>query len=151
MKIFISVQLYLVLLLSNINAETIPSIHYSDLSKTEINTESLKDSGNKIGAFVVSHMDSSYQMAVEEFYKKAPECLLRHKLPHFKMNDGSVRTTFATLNGDAPLECLSSETEIINENFDAIDNFVAKLIETITGPVDYESEDKIYKYVYKIN
>ena len=108
MKIFILVlQFYFWILFSN-GEEILPSISFKDLksssdfSETSISAENFKDSGHKIGAFVVSQMDDSYQKAVENFYKNAPDCLKKHsdKLPNLKMNDGSFRTTLANQIGN---------------------------------------------------
>ena len=156
MKIFILVlQFYFWILFSN-GEEILPSISFKDLksssdfSETSISAENFKDSSHKIGAFVVSQMDDSYQKAVENFYKNAPDCLKKHsdKLPNLKMNDGSFRTTFANQIGqeEIRLECLNSEIETISEYFDTVDSFVTKLIESVAdGPVTYHSENRNYR------
>ena len=156
MKIFILVlQFYFWILFSN-GEEILPSISFKDLksssdfSETSISAENFKDTGHKIGAFVVSQMDDSYQKAVENFYKNAPDCLKKHsdKLPNLKMNDGSFRTTFANQIGqeEIHLECLNSEIETISEYFDTVDSFVTKLIESVAdGPVTYHSENRNYR------
>ena len=136
-------QLYIVLLSK---AELLPSIPLSSLSQTEINAEILKDSGGKIGAFVVNHMDSAYQEALRTFMNQAPECLKQNNLPHLEMNDGSFRTTYAKVAEEPSLQCLESETEIIDKYFDIIDEFVAKLIEAETGTVQYQVNDKTFRY-----
>ena len=137
-------QLYIVLLSK---AELLPSIPLSSLSQTEINAEILKDSGGKIGAFVVNHMDSAYQEALRTFMNQAPECLKQNNLPHLEMNDGSFRTTYAKVAEEPILQCLESETEVIDKYFDIIDEFVAKLIEAETGTVEYQVEDKTFRYI----
>ena len=156
MKIFILVlQFYFWILFSN-GEEILPSISFKDLksssdfSETSISAENFKDSSHKISAFVVSQMDDSYQKAVENFYKNAPDCLKKHsdKLPNLKMNDGSFRTTFANQIGqeEIRLECLNSEIETISEYFDTVDSFVTKLIESVAdGPVTYHSENRNYR------
>ena len=156
MKIFILVlQFYFWILFSN-GEEILPSISVKDLksssdfSETSISAENFKDTGHKIGAFVVSQMDDSYQKAVENFYKNAPDCLKKHsdKLPNLKMNDGSFRTTFANQIGqeEIRLECLNSEIETISEYFDTVDSFVTKLIESVAdGPVTYHAENRNYR------
>ena len=155
MKIFILVlQFYFWILFSN-GEEILPSISFKDLKSSsdfsEINAENFKDTGHKIGAFVVSQMDDSYQKAVENFYKNAPDCLKKHsdKLPNLKMNDGSFRTTFANQIGQEEnfhLECLDSEIKTISEYFDTVDSFVTKLIESVAdGPVTYHSENRNYR------
>ena len=155
MKIFILVlQFYFWILFSN-GEEILPSISFKDLKSSsdfsEISVENFKDTGHKIGAFVVSQMDDSYQKAVENFYKNAPDCLKTHsdKLPNLKMNDGSFRTTFANQIGQEEnfrLECLNSEIETISEYFDTVDSFVTKLIESVAdGPVTYHSENMNYR------
>ena len=158
MKIFILFLQFYFILNFGINGEEIllPSISFKDLSissgsETEISAENFKDSGHKIGAFVVSNMDDSYRKAVENFYKNAPDCLKKHnkKLPNLKMNDGSLRTTFANQMGEKEeiqLECLDSEIETISEYFDTVDNFVTRLIESVVaGPVTYHSENINYR------
>ena len=131
------------------NGEILPSISFKDLGSETINAENFKDSGHKIGAFVVSHVDDSYRTAVENFYKKAPDCLKKHKLPNLKMNDGSFRTTFANQMGhqeEIRLECLDSEIETMSEYFDTVDSFVTRLIESVVaGPVTYHSENINYR------
>ena len=158
MKIFILVlQFYFWILFSN-GEEILPSISFKDLKSSSdfsetssISAENFKDSGHKIGAFVVSQMDDSYQKAVENFYKNAPDCLKKHsdKLPNLKMNDGSFRTTFANQIGQEEnfhLECLDSEIKTISEYFDTVDSFVTKLIESVAdGPVTYHSENRNYR------
>ena len=91
-------------------------------------------------------MDSAYQEALRTFMNQAPECLNQNNLPHLEMNDGSFRTTYAKVTEEPSLECLESETEIIDKYFDIIDEFVAKLIEAETGTIQYQVNDKTFRY-----
>ena len=46
-----------------------------DFQERKVNEESLRDDGNKIGAFVVRNLGENYKKSVENFYAKAPGCL----------------------------------------------------------------------------
>jgi len=129
-----------------INAESMPTISLNSIEVNEINSESLKDSGGKIGAFVVDQMGSEYQQAFGTFLEKAPECLKNRDFPNLEMNDGSYRTTYAVDKEDQPLLCLEREIEIIDKHFDTIDNFVAKVVEAESGPANYQAGNQTLRY-----
>ena len=57
-----------------------------DFQERKVNEESLRDDGNKIGAFVVRNLGENYKKSVENFYAKAPGCLGQNsELPRLGM------------------------------------------------------------------
>ena len=49
-----------------------------DFHESNVSEESLKDDGQKIGAFVVRNLGADYKKSVDHFYAKAPSCLRQH-------------------------------------------------------------------------
>merc|ERR1711935_908562 len=116
-----------------------------DFQERKVNEESLRDDGNKIGAFVVRNLGENYKQSVENFYAKAPGCLGQNsELPRLGMNDGSLRTTFASGTGKYP-DCLSEEMEIMSNTFDQVDQIVSDIIEVVVGnELKYQDEKTVY-------
>ena len=57
-----------------------------DFQERKVDEESLRDEGNKIGAFVVRNLGENYKQSVENFYAKAPGCLGQNsELPRLGM------------------------------------------------------------------
>ena len=46
-----------------------------DFQERKISEGSLRDDGNKIGAFVITNLGNDYKESVEKFIAKAPSCL----------------------------------------------------------------------------
>ena len=62
------------------------------------------------------------------------------------MNDGSVRSTFATESGKYP-DCLSEEMKVISNTFDHVDQIVSDIIEVNTGEeLKYQDDKRIYDF-----
>ena len=60
------------------------------------------------------------------------------------MNDGSLRTTFASGTGKYP-DCLSEEMEIMSNTFDQVDQIVSDIIEVVVGnELKYQDEKTVY-------
>ena len=60
------------------------------------------------------------------------------------MNDGSLRTTFASGTGNYP-DCLSEEIEIMSNSFDQVDQIVSDIIEVVVGnELKYQDEKTVY-------
>ena len=60
------------------------------------------------------------------------------------MNDGSLRTTFASGTGKYP-DCLSEEMEIMSKTFDQVDQIVSDIIEVVVGnELKYQDEKTVY-------
>ena len=60
------------------------------------------------------------------------------------MNDGSLRTTFASETGKYP-DCLSEEMEIMSKIFDQVDVIVNDIIEVVVGnELRYKVEKTVY-------
>jgi len=116
-----------------------------DFQERKVNEESLRDDGNKIGAFVVRNLGENYKKSVENFYAEAPGCLGQNsELPRLGMNDGSLRTTFASGTGKYP-DCLSEEMEIMSNTFDQVDQIVSDIIEVVVGnELKYQDEKTVY-------
>ena len=49
-----------------------------DFHESKFSEESLKDDGQKIGAFVLRNLGADYKKSVDNFYAKAPSCLRQH-------------------------------------------------------------------------
>ena len=57
-----------------------------DFYESNVNEESLKDDGHKIGAFAIKNLGAHYKKSVDNFYAKAPSCLRQHsELPRLGM------------------------------------------------------------------
>lgn len=128
--------------ISTCHCSTLPSIEFPHLKNGLV-----RDTRNKIGAFVITHMEDKYQNAVRRLFSEAPECLGSHPgLPRLELNDGSYRTTFATMTGqEGSLECLTGPMEVIEEAFDLVDDLVAEVIQNVTGPLLYRDGPDIFK------
>jgi hypothetical protein len=130
--------------------QLLPQIQLSDLQSSDLfeNVDILNDNGGQLGAFVVTGLDQDYLSAVKEFRTRAPDCLKQHDhLPSLEMNDGSTRTTFATMTGDNSQTpgCLKDEINVMSATFDVIDNHVAKLIQIIANgnqPLQYQDKSQ---------
>ena len=112
---------------------SLPSI---DVHDSVIRSQDVKNEvTNKIGAFEVKNLGEAYQKSMKEFFSQAPACLEKDPtLPTMVMNDGSVRTTFATSDSKSNPECLSDEIGVITKAFDQVDQIVIKIIEDIVEP-----------------
>ena len=63
------------------------------------------------------------------------------------MNDGSLRTTFASETGKYP-DCLSEEMEIMSKTFDQVDVMVNDIIEVVVGnELKYKLEKTVYDVI----
>ena len=63
------------------------------------------------------------------------------------MNDGSLRTTFASETGKYP-DCLSEEMEIMSKTFDQVDVIVNDIIEAVVGnELRYKVEKTVYDLI----
>ena len=60
---------------SNAKNHLLPQLPSFDFQKSKVSEESLKDDGNKIGAFVLRNLGADYKKSVDNFYDKAPSCL----------------------------------------------------------------------------
>ena len=49
-----------------------------DFHESKVSEESLKDDGDKIGAFVIRNLGAVYKKSIDNFYAKAPSCLRQH-------------------------------------------------------------------------
>ena len=110
----------------------LPSIDFHD---SVIRSRNVKNEANKIGAFEVKNLGEAYHQSMKQFFRQAPACLEKDPtLPTMVMNDGSVRTTFATSDSKSNPECLSDEIGVITKAFDQVDQIVIKIIEDIVEP-----------------
>ena len=67
-----------------------------------------------------------------------------YKIPTLGMNDGSLRTTFASGTGKYP-NCLSEEMEIMSNTLDQVDQIVSDIIEVVVGnELKYQDEKTVY-------
>ena len=63
------------------------------------------------------------------------------------MNDGSLRTTFASKTGEYP-DCLSEEMEIMSKTFNQVDQIVNNIIEVVVGnELKYKVEKTVYDLI----
>ena len=63
------------------------------------------------------------------------------------MNDGSLRTTFASETGKYP-DCLSEEMEIMSNTFNQVDQIVNDIIEVVVGnKLKYKVEKTVYDLI----
>ena len=99
-----------VILLVTSVAANLPKIDLKDLLGDA--TNQIKDDGGKIGAFVITNLGTQYETALKNFIAKSPNCLDNQQLPTLEMEDGSLRTTFATTNFE-PLDCLKVDMNVI--------------------------------------
>ena len=64
-----------------------------------------------------------------------------------EMNDGSLRTTFASETGKYP-DCLSEEMEIMSNTFNQVDQIVNDIIEVVVGnKLKYKVEKTVYDLI----
>ena len=92
-------------------------------------TNQIKDDGGKIGAFVITNLGTQYETALKNFIAKSPNCLDNQQLPTLEMEDGSLRTTFATTNFE-PLDCLKVDMNVIMDTFEKVDRVVYEMIKS---------------------
>ena len=137
---------------------TLPQIDLEELQSATSSTGDLqrlfklKDQGGKLGAFVIkTNLDNT----VKSFISKAPGCIgsMRESehLPQVSMHDGSLRTTFATIesldlsHNDSYPNCLEPEASMISDLFEVIDTEVVKVIEMFSGghTLKYELHNQI--------
>ena len=64
-----------------------------------------------------------------------------------EMNDGSLRTTFASGTGKYP-DCLSEELKIMSNTFNKVDQIVNDIIEVVVGnELKYKVEKTVYDLI----
>lgn len=128
----------LLLRLSLVQGNLLPRIEEKDLfqaikSRTLDKIHSLMDEGGKLSAFVIGSSDK-YGQAVEAFRTEAPKCIqsLDH-LPQMELSDGSVRTTFASVNGSQYPGCLNSTTQILGQHFSYLEDLVTQVAQIVVN------------------
>ena len=132
--------------------DQIPKISLKDLQNNLNNPkidakyfDTLRDSGGKFSAIVVSDVADEYSQALRKFQSRAPSCvkgLGKNEIFKLPLNENSHRITFATITKSFP-DCL--DHDIISEKFDEVDALITKLIEVLTKQeLDYEVNGDIF-------
>ena len=116
----------LLFLPSFLYATKLSTVAYDELTKTNIDIIV-----EEHGAFAVTGLPQEYTEAVQTLQALAPHCL--QDLPTFTLQDGSKRSTFARENGQEYLDCLETESRVINKYFTNVDNIVSSLIVDMIG------------------
>lgn len=135
-----------VILLVTSVAANLPKIDLKDLLGDA--TNQIKDDGGKIGAFVITNLGTQYETALKNFIAKSPNCLDNQQLPTLEMEDGSLRTTFATTNFE-PLDCLKVDMNVIMDTFEKVDRVVYEMIKSQASLQPIQTLSKIHAHIYK--
>ena len=135
-------------LLVTLLAADLPKIDFKDLLDDPTDVNRIKDNGGKVGAFVLTNLGTPYETALKNFITKLPNCFDNQQLPSLEMDDGSLRTTFATINFE-PLDCLKYDMNVIMDTFKKVDKAVFQMIKSQANFPPIETLSKIHAHLYQ--